>query len=178
MMNAIFSLQPTPPRRHRLPQFCDGSRTVFASSRRQSDCLSITQHMYRDKSAFLKFEIHWRGSITSGEFPSFILPSRTAQTSAWIVEVELYLMIDPTIEKPQTGFSQRSTLSILFLFCFLVRFWYYSNNFMMNTNAFAALKSNSSPTPQRKSYKQSLRPCRTLKITHYFFLFGVGATFV
>ena len=117
---------------------------------RQADCLSITQHYYQDDLPFLEPEVHWRGTGASGkamsEFPlMYYSVAKMWQLFGkhyWIYRLLSFIIC---------------TLGFLYLFKLCQRifgnvFWaffiplfvftspiiaYYSNNFLMNSNALA-----------------------------------------
>lgn len=167
---------------------------------RQSDCLSITQHYYQDDLPFLEPEIHWRGVGQSGktisEFP--IIYYSVAQIwkvtgkQYWVFRGISFLIM-------AIGLFYLKKLSRLFL---KNDFWsifiplllysspilaYYSNNFMMNTNALALALIGSYHFYRHrteKSYKHLVYACilflfaGLLKITSLLLFFGVGAIFL
>jgi hypothetical protein len=167
---------------------------------RQSDCLSITQHYYQDNLPFLEPEIHWRGMGESGktisEFP--IVYYTVAQIwkvtgkHYWIYRSISFLIM-------AFGLFYLKKLAQLFL---KDNFWaifiplllfsspilaYYSNNFMMNTNAFALALIGAYHFYRHrteKSYKHLIYACilflfaGLLKITALLLFFGIGAIFL
>lgn len=167
---------------------------------RQADCLSITQHYYQDNLPFLEPEIHWRGVGQTGktisEFPIiYYSVAKIWQVTGkhyWIYRGISFLIM-------AIGLFYLKKLAQLFL---KDNFWsifvplllfsspilaYYSNNFMMNSNAFAlALIAAYHFYRHRteKSYKHLIYACilflfaGLLKITALLLFFGLGAIFL
>jgi hypothetical protein len=167
---------------------------------RQADCLSITQHYYQDNLPFLEPEIHWRGKGDTGktisEFPiiyysvakiwqvtgkhfwiyrgiSFLIMSiglfylkklaqRVLQDDFWAIFIPLLLFSSPILA-------------------------YYSNSFMMDSNALAlAMIAGYHYYRHRteRSYKHLVYACilflfaGLLKITALLVFLGLGAIFL
>lgn len=117
---------------------------------RQADCLSITQHYYQDDLPFLEPEVHWRGTGASGKAMSEFPLMYYSVAKMWQLfgkHYWIYRLLSFTI----------CTLGFIYLFKLCQRifgndFWslliplfvftspiiaYYSNNFLMNSNALA-----------------------------------------
>jgi hypothetical protein len=167
---------------------------------RQSDCLSITQHYYQDNLPFLEPEIHWRGEGESGktisEFPIiYYSVAKIWQITGkqyWIYRGISFLIMGIGLfylKKLVQLFLKDDFWAIfvpLFLFSSPI-LAYYSNNFMMNSNAFAlALIAAYHFYRHRteKSYKHLVYACilflfaGLLKITSLLLFIGVGAIFL
>lgn len=167
---------------------------------RQSDCLSITQHYYQDNLPFLEPEIHWRGEGQSGktisEFPIiYYSVGKIWQLTGkqyWIYRGISFLIVAIGLfylKKLVQRFLKDNFWAIfipLLLFSSPI-LAYYSNNFLMNTNAFAlALIGAYHFFRHRteKSYKHLVYACilflfaGLLKITSLLLFFGFGAIFL
>lgn len=167
---------------------------------RQSDCLSITQHYYQDNLPFLEPEIHWRGVGQSGktisEFPIiYYSVAKIWQVTGkqyWIYRGISFLIMAIGLfylKKLAQRFLKDDFWAIfvpLLLFSSPI-LAYYSNNFMMNTNAFALALIGAYHFYRHrteKSYKHLIYACLLflfaglLKITALLLFFGVGAIFL
>ncbi len=167
---------------------------------RQADCLSITQHYYQDDLPFLEPEIHWRGVGQSGktisEFPIiYYTVAKIWQVTGkhyWIYRGISFLIMAIGLfylKKLAQRFLKDDFWAIfipLLLFSSPI-LAYYSNNFMMNTNAFALALIGAYHFYRHrteKSYKHLVYACLLflfaglLKITALLLFFGIGAIFL
>lgn len=167
---------------------------------RQADCLSITQHYYQDNLPFLEPEIHWRGEGQTGktisEFPIiYYSVGKIWQVTGkhyWIFRGISFLIMAFGLfylKKLAQRFLKDDFWAIfipLLLFSSPI-LAYYSNSFMMNTNAFAlALIAAYHFYRHRaeRSYKHLVYACilflfaGLLKITSLLLFFGLGAIFL
>lgn len=167
---------------------------------RQADCLSITQHYYQDNLPFLEPEIHWQGEGQSGktisEFPIiYYSVAKIWQVTGkhyWIYRGISFLImaIGLFYLKKLAQLVLKDNFWAIFLPLLLFSspiLAYYSNNFMMNTNALAlALIAAYHFYRHRteKSYKHLVYACilflfaGLLKITALLLFFGLGAIFL
>ncbi len=167
---------------------------------RQADCLSITQHYYQDNLPFLEPEIHWRGNGESGktisEFP--ILYYSVAKIwqvtgkhywiyrgiSFLIMAIGLFYLKKLAQRILKDDFWSIFVPLLLFSSPILA---YYSNSFMMNSNAFGLVLIGAYHYHRHrteKSFKHLVYACTLflfaglLKITALLIFFGVGAIFL
>lgn len=167
---------------------------------RQSDCLSITQHYYQDNLPFLEPEIHWRGVGQTGktisEFPIvYYSVAKIWQITGkhyWIFRGISFLIMAIGLfylKKLAQRFLKDDFWSIfipLLLFSSPI-LAYYSNSFMMNSNAFALALIGAYHFYRHRterSYKHLVYACilflfaGLLKITALLLFFGLGAIFL
>lgn len=167
---------------------------------RQADCLSITQHYYQNDLPFLEPEIHWRGVGQSGktisEFPIiYYSVAKIWQVTGkhyWIYRGISFLIMAIGLfylKKLAQRFLKDDFWAIfvpLLLFSSPI-LAYYSNNFMMNSNAFALALIGAYHFYRHrteKSYKHLIYACLLflfaglLKITALLLFFGLGAIFL
>ena len=167
---------------------------------RQVDCLSITQHYYQDDLPFLEPEIHWRGKgqtrKTISEFPiiyySVAKIWKVTGKQYWIFRGISFLIMAfglYYLKKLCQRFLKDDFWAIfipLFLFSSPI-LAYYSNSFMMNTNALALALIGAYHFYRHrteKSYKHLVYACilflfaGLLKITSLLLFFGFGAIFL
>lgn len=167
---------------------------------RQSDCLSITQHYYQDNLPFLEPEIHWRGEGQSGktisEFPIiYYTVAKIWQVTGkhyWIYRGISFLIMSIGLfylKKLAQRFLNDDFWSIfipLLLFSSPI-LAYYSNSFMMDSNALALALIGAYHFYRHRtegSYKHLIYACLLflfaglLKITALLLFFGLGAVFM
>lgn len=167
---------------------------------RQADCLSITQHYYQDNLPFLEPEIHWRGVGQTGktisEFPIvYYSVAKIWQITGkhyWIFRGISFLIMAIGLfylKKLAQRFLNDDFWSIfipLLLFSSPI-LAYYSNSFMMNSNAFALALIGAYHFYRHRterSYKHLVYACilflfaGLLKITALLLFFGLGAIFL
>lgn len=167
---------------------------------RQADCLSITQHYYQDNLPFLEPEIHWRGKGDTGktisEFPiMYYSVAKIWQVTGkhyWIyrglsfliMSIGLFYLKKLAQRVLQDDFWAIFIPLLLFSSPILA---YYSNSFMMDSNALAlALIAGYHYYRHRteRSYKHLVYACilfllaGLLKITALLVFLGVGAIFL
>lgn len=167
---------------------------------RQADCLSITQHYYQDNLPFLEPEIHWRGEGQTGktisEFPIiYYSVAKIWQVTGkhyWIYRGISFLIMAIGLfylKKLAQRFLKDDFWSVfipLLLFSSPI-LAYYSNSFMMNSNALALALIGAYHFYRHRterSYKHLVYACLLflfaglLKITALLLFFGIGAIFL